>query len=189
MLVMSVEHVLLHNAPHAYESLELFGNGAKAHELSNIIKQHALLATGAAFIPVPGVDLAAMAATVWTMYVRINEAVGVSFGDNILKSIASGVIANLASVIPGVAIAIGAETLLKFIPGIGTAGGIAVGVAANIAVMYVAGVVYLKSLEVLIHSNKPLTEENIKMATEQTSKDKAFVKKAYTEGKEVARNR
>lgn len=186
---MSFEHIFAHKASEVYEELELFGDGAKAHELSNIIKQHALLATGSAMIPVPGADLAAMAATVWTMYVRINEAVGVSFGDNVLKSIASGVIANLASVIPGVAIAMGTATLLKFVPGIGTVGGMVVGAASNIAVLYVAGVVYLKSLEVLINSNKPLTEENIRMATEQTSKDKGFVKNAYTEGKEVARNR
>jgi hypothetical protein len=65
----------------------------------------------------------------------------------------------------------------------------AIGAATNVAVMYVAGKVYLKSLEVLIHSGKPLTEENIKMAAQQTSKDKAFVKSAYAEGKKVAGNR
>lgn len=186
---MNIEHTLVHTAKQGYENLELFGDGHKAHELSKVIKEHALLGTAAGLIPVPGADLAALAANTWIMYTRINEVVGVSFGDNLLKSIASGVIANLASFIPGIALAVGAETLLKFIPGIGTAGGMVIGAAANVAVMYVAGVVYLKSLEVLIHSNKPLTEENIKMAVEQTSKDKAFVKSAYAEGKEVARNR
>lgn len=176
-------------AKKGYESLELFGDGAKAHELSNVIKQHALAGFASGLIPVPGLDIAALVANTWTMYVRINNVVGVSFGDNALKSIASGVFANLVSVIPSIAVAIGVETLLKFIPGMGTVGGMAVGAAANIAVTYVAGVVYLKSLEVLIHSGKPLTEENIRMATEETSKDKAFVKKAYTEGKEVAKNR
>jgi uncharacterized protein (DUF697 family) len=186
---MSLDHTLAHGAHKAYENLQLFGDGPKARELSNVIKQHALLGTATGLIPVPGADLVALVANTWTMYVRINKAVGVSFGDNVLKSIASGVIANLASLIPGIAIAIGAETLLKFIPGIGTAGGMAVGAAANIAVMYVAGKVYLKSLEVLLHSGKPLTEENIKMASEQTSKDKTFVKSAYAEGKDVAKNR
>jgi len=183
------DHMIGHYGKEAYERLELFGEGAKAHELSNVIKQHALAGFASGFIPVPGLDLAALVANTWTMYVRINNVVGVSFGDNVLKSIASGVFANLVSVIPSIAVALGVETLLKFIPGIGTAGGMAVGAAANTAVMYVAGIVYLKSLEVLIHSGKPLTEDNIKMATEQTSKDKAFVKKAYAEGKEVAKNR
>lgn len=186
---MSLDHTLVHGAKNAYENLQLFGDGPKARELSDVIKQHALLGTAVGLIPVPGADLAALAANTWTMYVRINNVVGVSFGDNILKSIASGVIANLASLIPGIALAVGAETLLKFIPGIGTAGGMVIGAAANVAVMYVAGQVYLKSLEVLIHSGKPLTEENIKRVAEQTSKDKTFVKGAYAEGKEVAKNR
>lgn len=163
-----------------------FFNGPKAHELSNVIKQHALAGTAIGFIPVPGADVAAMVANTWTMYVRVNKIVGVSFGENTLKAIASGVIANMASVIPGVIVAIGAGSLLKLIPGIGTAGGTAVAVVANVAVMYVAGKVYLKSLELLIRSGKPLTDDNLKKATAQTSKDKAFVKSAYAEGKQVA---
>jgi len=186
---MSIDHTLVHGAERAYETLQFFGDGPKAHELSDIIKQHALLGTAAGFIPVPGADLAALAANTWTMYVRINKAVGVSFSDNALKSIASGVIANVASVIPGVALAVGAETLLKFIPGIGTAGGIVVGAAANVALMYVAGRVYLKSLQVLVHSDKPLTEENIHLAAKDVSRDKEFVRAAYAEGKQVAKNK
>ncbi|MBK1986785.1 hypothetical protein A0J48_004375 [Sphaerospermopsis aphanizomenoides BCCUSP55] len=182
-------HIIFHAAKEGYENLQLFGDEPKARELSNVIKQHALLGTAAGIIPVPGADIAALVANTWTMYVRINNVVGVSFGDNVLKSIASGIIANLASLIPGIALAIGTGSLLKFIPGIGTAGGIVVAAAANVAVMYVAGNVYLKSLEILIHSDKPLTEENIKMAAEQISKDKDFVEKAYAEGKEVAKNR
>jgi uncharacterized protein (DUF697 family) len=169
--------------------MELFGNGTKAHELSNLIKQHSIAGFASGFIPVPGLDLAALVANTWTMYVRINNVVGISFSDNALKSIASGVFANLVSVIPSIAVLLGVETALKFIPGIGTLGGMAIGAAGNVAVTYVAGKVYLKSLEVLIHSGKPITEENIKKVTEQTSKDKAFVKNAYAEGKEVAKNR
>lgn len=186
---MNYEHVIIHKIPEFYKDLELFGNGAKAHELSNVIKQHSLAGFASGFIPVPGLDIAALIANTWTMYVRMNNVVGVSFSDNVLKSIASGVFANLVSVIPSIAVVLGVETLLKFIPGIGTVGGMALGAAGNVAVMYVAGKVYLKSLEVLIHSGKPITEENIKMAVEQTSKDKNFVKNAYVEGKEVAKNR
>ncbi len=174
---------------HGYKDLELLGHGAKQHEVSEIIKQHALLGTAAALIPVAGADLAALAANTWTMYVRINKAVGVSFSDNALKSIASGILGNLATVIPGVMLALGAETLLKLIPGIGAAGGIVVGAAANVAVMYVAGRVYLKSLEVLMHSGRPLTEENIRQAAKEATADSAFVKSAYAEGKTLAKER
>jgi len=180
---------ITHAVVHGYKHLELFGDGPKAKELSDIVKQHALGATGAAFIPIPGLDLAAMVANTWSMYVRINNAVGVSFGDNALKSIASGVLANLASAIPAVAIGAIASSAIKLIPGLGTVAGIAIGAAANVAMLYVAGRVYLKSLEVLVNDNKPLTEENIKKATQDVTKDKAFVKAAYSEGKVAATNR
>jgi uncharacterized protein (DUF697 family) len=180
---------IAHAVVHGYKHLELFGDGPKAKELSDIVKQHALGATGAAFIPVPGLDLAAMVANTWAMYARINKAVGVSFGDNVLKSIASGVLANLASAIPAVAIGAIAASAMKFIPGLGTVGGIAVGAAANVAMLYVAGKVYLKSLEVLVNGNQPLTEENIKKVAKDVTKDKTFVKAAYAEGKDTATNR
>ena len=179
----SIDNTLLGGGLQAYKDIQLCDD----HELSEVIKQHALLGTAAGMIPIPGADLAALVANTWTMYVRINNVVGVSFGDNVLKSIASGVIANLASLIPGIALAVGAGTLLKFIPGIGTVGGMVIGAAANVAIMYVAGMVYVKSLEVLIHSDQPLTEKNVKRMTEQISKDKEFVESAYAEGKEVAK--
>jgi uncharacterized protein (DUF697 family) len=183
---MSIDHQLAHVAKEAYEKLELFGDGAKAHELSDVIKQHALLGTAAGLIPIPGADVAALLANTWAMYVRINNVVGVSFGDHILKSIASGIIANVTSAIPTAAIAVGAGSLLKLVPGIGTVGGMLVGAAANVAVMYVAGRVYLKSLEKLIHSGRPLTEENVKATAQEIAKDKAFVKAAYAEGRQAA---
>src|SRR5437667_7998206 len=95
-----MEHQVIHAVEHLYKDVELFGDGPKAKELTEIIKQHALAATGIAFIPVPGLDVAAVVANVWTMYARINDAVGVSFRENALKSIASGICANLLSAIP-----------------------------------------------------------------------------------------
>lgn len=164
-----------------------FFNGPKAHELSNIIKQHALAGTAVGFIPVPGADVAAMVANTWTMYVRINKAVGVSFEKNALKSIASGVFANLASVIPGAMVTVAAGSIFKLFPGIGTLGGVAVSALANVAIMYVAGKVYLKSLEILIRNGDAVTAENIKKYTTDISKDKDFVTSAYAEGKAVAK--
>jgi uncharacterized protein (DUF697 family) len=178
---------IVHQVAHIYQHVELFGKGEKAKELSDIIKQHALAATGIAFIPVPGADLAAMVANTWTMYVRINNAVGVSFGENALKSIASGIAGNLAAAMPAIALGLAAESVLKFIPGLGTIGGIAIGAATNVAVMYVAGKVYLKALEVLLDNGRPLTEENLKMAARDVTQDKAFVKEAYAEGKATAK--
>ena len=60
---------------------------------------------------------------------------------NFLKSIASGVIANVVSIVPGLAIAVGAGSIFKLFPGIGTGGGIVIGIMANVALMYVAGMI------------------------------------------------
>lgn len=179
---------MIHDVVHVYQEVELFGDGPKARELTSIVKQHALAATGIAFIPIPGMDLAALVANLWTMYVRINGALGVSFGDNALKSIAGGIFANVISTVPALGISALAGSALKFLPGLGTAGGIAVGAVANIATLYVAGRVYLKSLEVLLNSGKPLTEDNVKDAAKNVAKDKAFIKAAYAEGKDTAKD-
>lgn len=169
------------------EYMHLFGDSEKAKELEHIVVQHALLGSAAAFIPVPGADVAAIVGIIWTMYARINNAVGVSLSENALQSIASAVFANVLAALPAAALAVGVETIFKLFPGIGTAGGIATGVVANVAIMYVSGMIYLKSLEKLVHSGRPFTEDDIRQTAEEISKDNSFVKTTYQHGKEVAK--
>ena len=64
-------------------------------EIADVVKLHSKLAVGSAWIPVPGADVAAGAATIWTMYARINSKLGLTLKDNVLKTIASGVATNL----------------------------------------------------------------------------------------------
>lgn len=156
-------------------------------ELTKIVTEHALAASAISFIPVPGADIAALVGNIWVMYARLNEAVSISFGENFLKSIASGVLANVLSTVPSLAIAAGAGSILKVFPGIGTGGGIMLGLMANIAIMYVAGMIYIKSLKTLAKSGKVITEENIKQVTRNISKDKEFIKNTYEKGKVVAK--
>ena len=172
---------------HLYKDLELFGSGEKARELSDVVKQHALLGIAAAMIPIGGLDYAALAANTWAMYARINKVVGVDFGENAMKSIASGVIANIVSLLPAAALGLAAEGILKYIPGIGTIGGIAIGAVVNVGVMYAAGKVYLKALEKLLNSGAPLTEDNISEAAKNAAKEKSFVSDSYKEGKEIGK--
>lgn len=179
---------IVETARSAYEKIELFGDGATAHELSDIIKEHALLGTGAAMIPVPVLDVAAIIANIWAMYVRINNVVGISFSENFLKSVASGIVANVAATIPAIGLGALAGSFLKAVPGIGTLGGIALAAGANLVIVFVAGRVYLKTLEVLVNNGKPLDEANIKREAEKIAKDKEFVKTAYAEGKEATKN-
>ena len=166
--------------------MHFFGDGEKAKELEHIVIQHALLGTAAAIIPVPGADVVAMVATIWAMYARINNAVGVKLNEHALRSIASAVVANVLAVLPAAALAVGIETIFKLFPGIGTAGGIATGIVANVALMYVSGMIYLKSLEALVNNGEPLTEENIRKATQEIAKNSTFVKEAYQHGKDIS---
>lgn len=84
-----------------------------AEAIDSLVLKHSLLAVGAALVPVPGADIAAMTVNVWTMYMRINKELGVKFSENQMKSIGSAVIGNLTSNL----IALGAGSVLKFIPG------------------------------------------------------------------------
>ena len=85
-------------------------------DIVDCIQLHAGLSVAAAWIPVGGLDVAALTANIWTMYVRINNMLGISFSENMMKSIGSAVAANLASnlAITGVAAAV------KYIPIFGT---------------------------------------------------------------------
>lgn len=111
-------------------------------EIVSAVKTHSALAVGSAWIPVPGVDIAAGAANIWSMYARINHKIGLPFGENLMKSIASGVATNLA----GYLTMSGIASALKFIPGLGTIGGAAIESVALYAITLTSGYIYLEAL-------------------------------------------
>lgn len=114
-------------------------------EIVDTVKLHAKLAVGSALIPVPGADVAAGAANVWTMYSRISNKVGLNVKEHLLKSLGSGVITNLASYM---AVA-GIGSAIKTIPGLGTLAGTAMMTASLYAVTLASGYIYVKSLTIL----------------------------------------
>ena len=69
----------------------------KEKEIINVINKHSLIAAAAGWVPIPFVDIALVVGNVWTMYATINKVIGLSFSDNMLKSIGSGVVANLST--------------------------------------------------------------------------------------------
>ena len=111
-------------------------------EIADVVKLHSKLALGSAWIPVPGADMAAGAASIWGMYVRINSKLGIPFGENVMKSIGSGVATNLASYVAMGTVA----SALKFIPGIGTLTGAAIMSASLYGLTMASGWVYLNAL-------------------------------------------
>jgi uncharacterized protein (DUF697 family) len=115
---------------------------ALASRLASIVNMHAGLAVGSALLPIPGVDVAAAAANVWTMFARINKEVGLPFSENAVKSLAAGIVANFASTATSLLVF---GSVLKFVPGLGSLGGAAVMAATSAAVTKASGVVYMKA--------------------------------------------
>ena len=67
---------LLHIAVKLVEAMDKGKEEALPQEIADVVKLHAKIAVGSAWIPVPGADVAAGAANIWTMYLRINSKLG-----------------------------------------------------------------------------------------------------------------
>ena len=140
---------LLHTAIELVEAMNKQAESMLPSEIVEVVKLHSAIAVGSAWIPLPGVDVAVGAGNIWSMYVRINKKIGLSIKDNVLKTIASGVLTNLA----GYAAVTGVASVLKFIPGLGSIGGGVVLSASLYAITLCSGWVYLKALLLLAKKN------------------------------------
>ncbi len=142
-------------------------------EIAGVVKLHSKLAVGAAWIPVPGADVAAGAANIWGMYARINNKLDIPLGENVMKSIGSGVATNLASYMA----MSGVASALKFIPGLGTIGGAAVLSASLYAVTLASGWIYLQALCALAEKKgKSFSVSDITKAVNDMLKEKSVIK-------------
>lgn len=151
-------------------------------KLANIVKVHAGIAVGSAFIPIPGADVAAATANVWTMYVRINNELELPFTQNFAKSVGVAVATNLGT---NVAAFLVGAMLLKFIPVIGTAGGIAIMGATIFGITVVAGIVYMNAISALLR-RKPaedISAEDAAAAAREAMADKSGLKAMFKEAK------
>lgn len=172
----------------ATELVDLLDKGADQllpQQIVDVVKLHSKLAVGSAWIPVPGADVAAGAVNIWTMYARVNDKIDIPFGENVLKSIGSGVATNLASyfAMSGVASA------LKFIPGIGTFEGALLLSASLYAITLVSGWVYLQALILLAQKNgSDIASGDLGSAVQEVLKDKTTIKKFIEAAKKDYKN-
>ena len=101
-------------------------------------------AAGVASGWVPGFGGAIATATtagfVWGMYLRINNKIGLSISENILKTLASGVATNLAAYAVG---SIAVTTVLSFLPFVGNVGASVIAGSIAFALTIVSAGVYL----------------------------------------------
>jgi len=70
---------------------------AKSDEASDLIKKHALMASGASLIPIIGVDTAAMTAVQFRMLERLCEVYNVPFESHQARAIVTSFISSVAS--------------------------------------------------------------------------------------------
>lgn len=183
---MSHESHLLKTAFELAQVLNKAVDDSLPKRLAGLVKTHAAIAVGSAFIPVPGADVAASAANVWTMYVRINNELSLPFGENIIKSVAAGAVTNIGAAAAGMLV-IGSA--LKFIPGLGSLGGAIVMSATIYAITIAAGIVYMKAVTHLLRSKsaQDISEEDLKAATDAFVSDKASMEAILKEAKESYR--
>lgn len=154
-------------------------------KLSEIVKIHAGIGVGCIFIPVPGADLLAALGNTWTMYLRINKELELPFTKNLVKSIASGIMSNLASNAAILAVfALGSS--LKIFAGIGTAASIAVMSATVYAATFAAGYIYIKALDIVFRTQDSgqVREEDLKAAVDEVLSDKETVQSIFKTAKE-----
>lgn len=154
-------------------------------EIVEVVKLHSKIAVGSAWIPVPGADVAAGAANIWSMYARINSKIGISFKENVLKSIGAGVATNLTSYVT----LSGVASAMKFIPGIGSIGGAVLLSASLYAVTMVSGWVYLKALCTMAQRNSTnISSDDFKRAINQILSNKNLIKSLFNMAKKEYRS-
>jgi len=177
---MDIDKKLLEAAFELVKHLDKTADNNLPRAIADVVKLHSKLAVGSAWIPIPGADVAAGAATIWGMYVRINSKLGIPFGDNMMKSIGSGVATNLASY----AAMSGIASAMKLIPGIGTIGGAVIMSATLYAITLASGWVYLSALSALAEKKGgSFTIDDISKAINDFLKDKSKIKNFINEAK------
>lgn len=108
-------------------------------------KGAAAVGVASGWVPGAGGTIAAVtsAGFIWSMYLRINDKIGLSVSENILKTLASGVATNLAAYAVG---SIAITTVLSFLPFIGNVGASVIAGSIAFAITIVSAGVYLTML-------------------------------------------
>jgi uncharacterized protein (DUF697 family) len=156
-------------AVEAYKKMNAAACYVLPEDVVQIVKRHAGIAVVTAFIPIGGLDMVAATANVWTMYLRINNALGINFAENKMKSVGSAVVSNLVQNLGILAIAAG----LKW-TGFGYFQSVAIMTGALYALTLTAGWVYLKSI-----ANMALYDGDIEQSMKEALRENADIKKVY----------
>ncbi len=186
---------LLKHAVEGVEEIHKMNEKEFGDEVAKIVNTSAIGATvsglASGWLPGVGGTIATgiCIGFVWRMYLAINKKVGLSLEDNIVKTIASGILTNLAGAIVG---SIVLSTVLSFIPGANVASPI---IMAGVcyAITLVSGIVYIKILTNIFERKKQqnISAEEIKQEYDNMDKDeiKKMLKEQMKEGKNIAKEK
>lgn len=180
---MSEGH-LMHAAVELVKELNKTADAELPGKLAGIVKLHAGLAVAAAIIPVPGADIIAAGANIWTMYYRINEEVNISFAENFLKSVATGLATNLGGLLAG-SLVIG--SVVKFFPGIGSVTGAMIMGGTVYSITLVSGIIYMKVLTKLLSQKdaSDISEQDIRDSVASELKNKSELREVLKKTKDA----
>ena len=175
----------MHVSKELVELLDKTADKVLPEKIVDVVKLHSKLAVGSAWIPVPGADVAAGAANIWSMYARINGKIGIPVKENILKSIGAGVATNLTGYIA----MSGVASAMNLIPGICTVGGAFIMSASLYAVTLVSGWVYLKALCIMAQRKSgSINANDFKQAVDMVLSDKGLIKRLINTAKKEYKN-
>lgn len=131
-------------------------------------------------------------ACVYAMYYRLAKLTNIEISKNILKSVASAVLANLVS---NIGVSIVAAFAISFIPVIGNLSSSTICAIVQFASVYVSGYVFISTLNALYEKFggiSDLTEEEIKSAVNETNSSintSEIINEAKKVHKEVKNNK
>jgi len=119
------------------------GDKALPAEIADVMKKAGMKATLSSWVPLPGADVALGVSLIQFMYRDINEKLGLSFEDSLVKACGARIVTNLTN-----GATLGAGSALKLLGVLGMAGAVVVAPALY-ALTMTSGVVYLKAFSTL----------------------------------------
>lgn len=132
----------------------------------NLIKNHAITASGVGIVPIPGLDLIALSAVQLNLLRNLSELYGFTLTDELGKKLLTAV---LGSYLP-LTIATPVASVLKCVPGIGTAAGVVAQSTLAGATTYAIGKLFLEHFETggtVLDVNPAQMAKNLKKAVEE----------------------
>ena len=163
------------------------------NKIEKIILTHSVTAAtvglAGGFLPGAGAVIATVASTgaIWSMYYRLCQELGIKISQNILKTLSSAILTNIAT---NLGILLAGELAATFLPGVS----LVVSAAACYGITYLAGFLFMKLLVNLFKAGKnpsAMTAEELAAAGKEAVRQencKDIFRNAREEAKQKIRN-